>query len=102
MPDRTAANQAARMAEEAYRGVFTAWASGTEAALKATFDAQNAALTAGLSLMDVTGTTSRDVTQQWIDVARKAQEAALAAFRENVRAAEKLADEASRATRAAP
>jgi hypothetical protein len=96
MAGKTVAGEAALRAAEANRKVFSAWASGTEAALKATFDMQNVTLNAGLSLMEATGSGSRGLVQQWVDAARKAQEAALEAFRENVRAAQSLADEATR------
>jgi hypothetical protein len=70
------------------RKLFSAWASGAEATLKATLEAQNAALTAGLSLLNSAGSHSQAAGEQLADVARQAQQAALEAFQATVRAAE--------------
>ena len=73
---------------EVNRKLFSAWASGAEASLKATMETQNAALTAGLSLLSTAGSQNQAAGQQWADAARQAQQAALEAFQTTLRAAE--------------
>jgi len=79
-------------ASETSRNVFSAWAAGTDATLKATFDAQNAALDASIAMLQTTSGTSREALDKWTELARKAQQAALEAFRANVQATEKAAE----------
>ena len=67
------------------RQVFEAWASGTERALRASFEAQNAALTAGLSVVDATTDISRAALDEWAELGRQAQQAVLDAFRRATR-----------------
>lgn len=74
------------------RKVFDAWVAGAEATLRATFDEQNAALSAGLSVVDATTGSNQGAMRQWAETARQAQQAALDAFQANVRAAEQLAN----------
>jgi hypothetical protein len=64
------------------RQVFEAWASGTERALRASFEAQTAALSAGLSVVDATTDISRAALDEWVAFGRQAQEAVLDAFRQ--------------------
>ena len=63
------------------RQVFEAWASGTESVLRATFEAQNAALSAGLSVVASTTDVSRAALDEWAELGRQAQQAVLDAFR---------------------
>jgi hypothetical protein len=77
-------------ATEASRKIFEAWASGVEATLKATFDAENAALAAGMSVLEATSGADRAAMQQWADAARQAQDAAMEAFRTNMRATRQM------------
>jgi hypothetical protein len=79
-------------ATQASRKIFEAWASGVEATLKATFDAENAALAAGLSVLEATSAADRAAMQQWADAARQAQDAAMEAFRTNLRATQQMMD----------
>jgi hypothetical protein len=74
------------------RKVFDAWVSGVEATLKATFDAENAALDAGLAVLDAAASTDRAGLEEWAKVARQAQDAALEAFRANLRATRQMMD----------
>ena len=67
------------------RQVFEAWASGTESVLRATFEAQNAALTAGLSVVEATSDISRAALDEWTELGRQAQQAVLDAFRRATR-----------------
>jgi hypothetical protein len=68
------------------RGVFDAWASGTEAALKASFEVHNASLAAGLAMLDATSASQRAAMQEWSTAAQRAQTAALEAFQAQLRA----------------
>jgi len=88
-PERgpAAAREAADDTGAASRRVFEAWVAGTEETLRATFDAQNAALAAGLSIMDATADSQRRLVEEWRRAAEQAQQAALEAFRSSVRAA---------------
>jgi hypothetical protein len=79
-------------AGDASRRIFDAWATGVEATLKATFDAETAALQAGMSVLEATAAADRSALQQWADVARQAQDAAIEAFRANLRATQRIMD----------
>ena len=98
MPDSTRASaqnpgeDAVRRSADASRKIFEAWASGVEATLKATFDAENAALAAGMSMLEATSAADRAAMQQWADAARQAQDAAMEAFRTNLRATQQMMD----------
>ena len=93
------ATETARAATEAVRtylasspGVsqraFAAWAASTEAALKASFGMQNAAIEAGLALSDATASGSREALQQWAKAMHDQQRTMLEAFHTSVRAAQ--------------
>src|ERR671932_247799 len=62
---------------EANRKLFQAYAQGVEAALKGGFEMQNALFTAGQSVLDASTTSSRNVVQQWTEIAHEAQQATL-------------------------
>ncbi len=79
-------------ASEAGQRVFSAWAAGAEASLKAVFDAQNVALQGSISLLEATGGGGREALKQWSELARKAQQAALEAFRTTVGAVAKVGE----------
>jgi len=84
-------------ANEAGRKVFDAWASATEASLRAPFEVQNAVFAAGMSFIDASAGSSRNVVQQWTEATRQAQQATLEAWQAGCRAAIKysaLADAA--------
>ena len=65
VPERRqgAARDAADDTGDVSRRVFEAWVAGTEETLRATFDAQNAALAAGLSIMDATAASQRGLIE---------------------------------------
>jgi hypothetical protein len=67
------------------RQVFEAWASGTQRALRASFEAQHAALAAGLSVVEATSDISRAALDEWTELGRQAQQAVLDAFRRATR-----------------
>jgi hypothetical protein len=62
---------------EANRKLFNAYAQGLEAAIKGGFEVQNAVLAAGMSFLDASANSSRNVAQQWTARAREAQQATL-------------------------
>jgi hypothetical protein len=62
---------------EANRKLFDAYARGVEAAIKGGFEVQNAVFAAGMSFLDASANSSRNVVQQWTEIAREAQQAAL-------------------------
>ena len=89
------ATETARAATEAVRtylasspGVsqraFAAWVVSTEAALKASFGMQNAAIEAGLALSDATASGSREALQKWAEAMHEQQRAMLEAFHASV------------------
>src|ERR671937_1567540 len=74
---------------EANRKLFQAYAQGVEAALKGGFEVQNAIFAAGQSVLDASAKSSRDVVQQWTEIAHEAQQATLELWQTNVGAGEK-------------
>src|ERR671933_598529 len=82
-------------ATEANRKLFQAYAQGVEAALKGGFEVQNALFTAGQSVLDASTTSSRNVVQQWTEIAREAQQATLELWQAGVGAGEKMLSSAS-------
>jgi hypothetical protein len=75
---------------EANRKLFNAYAQGVEAALKGGFEVQNAVLAAGMSFLDASSNSSRNVVQQWTEVTRQAQQATLEAWQASVGAGDKM------------
>ena len=72
---------------EANRKLFNAYARGVEAALKGGFEVQNAALAAGMSFLDASTNSSRNVVQQWNEAVHQAQQATLDVWQAGFRAA---------------
>ena len=75
---------------EANRKLFNAYAEGIEAALKGGFEVQNAVFAAGQSILDASTTSSRDVLQQWTEIAHEAQHATLDLWQAGVGAGDKM------------
>jgi hypothetical protein len=75
---------------EANRKLFQAYAQGVEAALKGGFEVQNALFTAGQSVLDASAKSSRDVVQQWTEIAHEAQQATLDLWQAGVGAGDKM------------
>jgi hypothetical protein len=75
---------------EANRKLFDAYAHGVEAAIKGGFEVQNAVLAAGMSFFDTSTRSSGNVAQQWTEVTRQAQQAALEAWQAGVGAGDKM------------
>ena len=75
---------------EANRKLFNAYAQGIDAAVKNTFEVQNAVLAAGMSFLDTSTDSSRNVVQQWTEAARQAQQATLGVWQASVQAGDRL------------
>ena len=75
---------------EANRKLFNAYARGVEAAIKGSFEAQNALMAAGMSFLDASTNSSRDVVQQWTEAALQAQQATLEVWQASVGAGDRL------------
>jgi hypothetical protein len=75
---------------EANRKLFQAYGQGVEAALKGGFEVQNAIFTAGQSVLDASATSSRNVLQQWTEIAHEAQQATLDLWQAGVGAGDKM------------
>ena len=75
---------------EANRKLFQAYAQGVEAALKGGFEVQNAIFTAGQSVLDASANSSRDVVQQWTEIAHEAQQATLDLWQAGVGVGDKM------------
>jgi hypothetical protein len=80
---------------EANRKLFQAYAEGVEAALKGGFEVQHAMFAAGQSVFDAGTKSSRDVLQQWTEIAREAQQATLELWQAGVGAGDKMLGSAS-------
>ena len=75
---------------EANRKLFNAYARGVEAAIKGSFEVQNALMAAGMSFLDASTNSSRNVVQQWTEAARQAQQATLEVWQASAGAGERL------------
>ena len=75
---------------EANRKLVNAYAQGVEAAIKGSFEAQNALMAAGMSFLDASTNSSRDVVQQWTEAALQAQQATLEVWQASVGAGDRL------------
>src|SRR5919198_1637113 len=75
---------------EGNRKLFNAYARGVEAAIKGSFEVQNALMAAGLSFLDASTNSSRDVVQQWTEATRQAQQAELEVWQAGLSAGDRL------------
>ena len=75
---------------EANRKMFNAYTRGMEAAIRGTFEVQNAIFAAGMSFLDTSTNSSRNVVQQWTEAARQAQQATLDVWQAGVQAGDRL------------
>ena len=80
---------------EANRKLFNAYARGVEAALKGGFEVQNAMFAAGMSFLDASTNSSRNVGQQWTEIAREAQQAMLDKWQAIVGAGDRILSSAA-------
>ncbi len=75
---------------QASRQVLDAWAAGTEATLKATFELQNAAIATGRALFGGAEHGEPEAIQHMADVVQQAQQATLDAWQASLNAAARL------------
>jgi hypothetical protein len=75
---------------EANRKLFNAYVKGCEAAMRNTFEVQNAVFAAGMSFIDASAGSSRNVVQQWTEAMRQAQQATMDVWQAGVRAGDGL------------
>jgi hypothetical protein len=87
---------------EANRKLFQAYAQGGEAALKGGCEVQNAVFAAGQSILDASINSSRNVLQQWTEIAREAQQATLDLWHAGVGAGDKMLGSAASGEMAGP
>jgi hypothetical protein len=69
------------------RRLLDAWLASTEATLRATFESQQVALDAGLSVLEAAAGPQAGAIRQWAAGVRAAQQAALEVFLTSLRAA---------------
>jgi hypothetical protein len=87
---------------EANRKLFQAYAQGAEAALKGGFEVQNAVFAAGQSVLDASANSSRNVLQQWTEIAHEAQQATLELWQAGVGAGDQMLGSAASGEMAGP
>lgn len=74
------------------RQLFSTWTVGVESMLKASFEIQNAANAASLTLLDSAAASKHRALEQWSDATRQAQDAVSSAWQMNVRTAQRIQD----------
>ena len=78
------------------RDMLGTWSTQSEAALKAAFDAQNAAIDAGLGLFDLGVKGNRQAVEQFSSLVKRTQQAALESWHTAAKAAAKATEPAKR------
>jgi len=78
------------------RDLLDTWSTQSEAALKAAFDAQNAAIDAGLGLFDLGVKGNRQAVEQFSELVKRTQRATLESWQATVKAAAKATEPATR------
>ena len=78
------------------RDLLGTWSTQSEAALKAAFDAQNAAIDAGLGLFDLSFKGNRQAVEQFSMLVKRTQQATLESWQSAVKAATKVTEPAKR------
>ena len=71
-------------------GVFNAYALAVEAAIKGSIAVQNAMFAAGMSFLDASTNSSRNVVQQWTEATHQAQQATLEVWQASAGAGDRL------------
>lgn len=74
------------------RDLVGTWAAQSEAAIKASFEAQNAAVEAGMGFFDLTVKSNRQAMDQLTDLVRRTQQATLESWQSTVKAATKATE----------
>jgi hypothetical protein len=78
------------------RDLLGTWSAQSEAALKAAFDAQNAAIDAGLGLFDLGVKGNKQAVEQFSALVKRTQQATLESWQSAVKAASKATEPAKR------
>lgn len=78
------------------RDLIDTWSTQSEAALKTAFDAQNAAIDAGLGLFDLDVKGNRQAVEQFAQLVKRTQAATLESWQTAVKAAAKATEPAKR------
>jgi hypothetical protein len=78
------------------RDLLATWSTQSETAIKAAFEAQNAAVEAGLGLFDLGVKSNRQAIDQFSKLVKQTQEATLEAWHTTVKAAAKVTEPAKR------
>jgi hypothetical protein len=78
------------------RELLGTWSIQSEAALKAAFDAQNAAIDAGLGLFDLGVKGNRQAVEQFSAIVKRTQQATLESWQTAAKAAAKATEAAKR------
>jgi len=78
------------------RDLLGTWSTQSEAALKTAFDAQNAAIEAGLGLFDLGVKGNRQAVEQFSELVKRTQQATLEGWQTAAKAAAKAAESAKR------
>jgi len=78
------------------RDLLGTWSTQSEAALKAAFDAQNAAIEAGLGLFDLGVKGNRQAVEQFSTLVKRTQQAALESWQAAAKATAKATETAKR------
>lgn len=78
------------------RDLLGTWTTQSEAALKTAFDAQNAAIEAGLSLFDLGVKGNRQAVEQFTELVKRSQRATLESWHTTATAAAKATEPAKR------
>ena len=78
------------------RELLGTWSTTGEATLKAAFDAQNAAIDAGLGLFDLGLKGNRQAVEQFSALVKRTQQATIESWQTAVKAAEKATESAKR------
>jgi hypothetical protein len=74
------------------RDLLDTWSTQSEAAIKAAFDAQNAAIDAGLGLFDLGTKGNRHAVEQFSELVKQTQRATLESWHATVQAAAKATE----------
>ena len=78
------------------RDLLGTWSAQSEAAIKAAFEGQNAAIHAGLGLFDLGVKSNREAIAQFSELLKRTQEATLQTWQTTVKAASKATETAKR------
>ena len=87
---REATERTVQQGAKAQREVFNAWRANADTTLTATFALQNAAIKAGLSVIDTTRAGSRTVLEQWVETVGEAQQRTIEVWQSNMRLADEV------------